>query len=301
MRKAIIDLGTNTFNLLVADLKENGFDIVHSEKDGVALGMGGINDNRIAEPAIQRGIATLIKFLDKCSELKVDKIWAFGTSALRDAKNTEDVLARIESKIGLKIKVISGNEEAQLIFDGVKQLYDFNTPAVIIDIGGGSTEVIFGGKNGVTEMKSLNIGVSRIYQQFDFSDPFVAEDIQTIRDFLDKNTEGFFDNRSEEVMVGSSGSFETFHELIHQDYFPKELKCHPIEKSTFEKVLWDVIKSTYAEREANPFILPIRKKMAPTTAVKILWMMEKLKTERILVSPYALKEGALIADRYLNI
>ena len=299
-RKAIIDLGTNTFNLLVADVDGSSFHIVHSEKDGVALGMGGINDKRIADEAQNRGLHTLDRFIKKCEALKVDTIWAFGTSALRDATNAAEFLTLLKNKLNLEVKIISGQEEAQLIYEGVRQLYDFSTPAVIIDIGGGSTEVIFGDASGPKEMDSLNIGVSRIYQQFSFSDPFIPEDIERIHQFLEESTAGFFSGRKEAIMVGSSGSFETFYELIHQAHFPKEEKCYPIRKSDFEKVLHEVIASSYAEREANPFILPIRKKMAPITAVKTLWMMDKFKTEQILVSPFALKEGALITDRYLH-
>jgi exopolyphosphatase / guanosine-5'-triphosphate,3'-diphosphate pyrophosphatase len=99
-------------------------------------------------------------------------------------------------------------------------------------------------------------------------------------------------------MIGSSGSFETFWELAHLQEFPKESKIFEIEKTVFEETLHQTIRSTRKERDVNPFILPIRKIMAPITAVKTLWLMEKLKTEKIYISPFSLKEGALLSEDF---
>lgn len=298
MRKAIIDLGTNTFNLLIADIAGSNFTIVHSEKEGVALGMGGINVNRIAEESMLRGEQAIKNFLTICYQKKVDKILAFGTSALRDASNTNNFLEILKNNCDLKVHVISGELEAQLIYQGVKQVYDFEQKGVIVDIGGGSTEVIFADTKGVTEMKSLNIGVSRIYQKYVFQDPLVEKDILRIRKFLDVESKKFFDNRNEEIMIGSSGSFETFWEMTHEQAMPDIHQSFEMSIEAFKSTLNEVVKSTLKEREANAFILPIRKIMAPITAVKTLWLMEKLQTQRIIISPFSLKEGAMVMEEF---
>jgi exopolyphosphatase / guanosine-5'-triphosphate,3'-diphosphate pyrophosphatase len=194
MKKAIIDLGTNTFNLLIAEIDEKNFEVVHSEKEGVAIGMGGINSNRIAEDAMLRGEKTIAHFLQVCRDFHVDKITAFGTSALRDASNASEFTTKLEHHLQLKVHVISGEKEADLIFKGVNQLYDFHEKGVIIDIGGGSTEVIFASINGVQSVASLNIGVSRIYQKYMWNDPITPQEIQVIRHFLEDNSQGFLDN-----------------------------------------------------------------------------------------------------------
>ncbi len=296
MKKAIIDLGTNTFNLLIAELTGSDIKVRHAEKEGVAIGMGGINSNTIAKDAMERGEETISRFLSVCEAYGVDKISAFGTSALRDATNRAVFLDRLQSKFGLKVAVISGKKEADLIFKGVNQLYDFSMPGVIIDIGGGSTEVIFADKNGPNDVASLNIGVSRIYQKLSLSDPLHPDDLIKIRKYLEAHSEGFLDHRDEPLMIGSSGSFETFWELIYLEKFPKEAKVYPLEMQIFNEVLDQTIASTQAEREKNPYILPIRKLMAPVTAVKTKWLMEKFKTQKILISPYSLKEGALFSE-----
>ncbi len=296
MKKAIIDLGTNTFNLLIAEIEHRKFAVLHAEKIGVAIGMGGINKKIITEDSMLRGMNAIGQFLDVCKKYEVERISAFGTSALRDAGNTEDFRQKIWQKFNLSVNVISGAEEAKLIYNGVKQLFDFEEDGAIIDIGGGSTEIILASRNYVREVASLNIGVSRIYQMFDLNDPLTPEDIEKIRFFLQDNSEGFFANRNEPLMVGSSGSFETFWELIHLEKFPKEARIYPLEMEIFQEVLKQTIASTMKERDANPYILPIRKLMAPITAVKTLWLMEKLKTKEIIISPFSLKEGALLSE-----
>ena len=172
IRKAIIDLGTNTFNLLIADVGNGGFQLVHSEKEGVALGMGGINDNFITPDAVNRAIASLIHSLNVCKQYRVEKLIAIGTSAIRDASNAQAFIDEVQKQTGLQIQVVSGIQEAELIYQGVKWSYSFNESATIMDIGGGSTEFVFATKNGICDLVSLNIGVSRIYQYFNCSDPF---------------------------------------------------------------------------------------------------------------------------------
>ncbi len=295
MRKAIIDLGTNTFNLLIAEIEGKQFTVLHAEKEGVAIGMGGINSNQITEESMLRGIQAIERFLSVYEKYEVEKVSTFGTSALRDAVNTQDFLDRLWQKFHVKAHIISGEKEAELIYLGVKQVYDFKEKSVIIDIGGGSTEIIFADDQGVQEMASLNIGVSRIFQKFKFEDPLTDADQTTIRTYLEENSLGFLEGRNEPVMIGSSGSYETFWELGHMQEFPNEPRSVEMEKKLFIETLQKTIASTQKERDVNPYILPIRKIMAPITAVKTLWLMEKLQTEKVYISPYSLKEGALFS------
>lgn len=293
MRVGIIDLGTNTFNLLVADTSAEGFQVVHAEKDGVALGMGGINANRLAVDAIERALVTILRFQETCQKLKVDYIRAFGTSALRGAVNASELLDAIYAGTGIQVEVISGLEEAEMIYQGVQWSYDFAHPGVIMDIGGGSTEFIWADKDGMKKAVSLDIGVSRMYQHLKLSDPFTQEDIAHIRQWLENQSQGALDEWTCPLLIGASGTFETFYELANGRAFPETQKSVGMRKEALQSTLHTIMTSTLAEREQNPFIIPIRQKMAPIAAVKIQWVMEKLGTEAILISPCSLKEGAL--------
>jgi len=293
MRKAVIDLGTNTFNILIADIYDKKFRIVYTEKEGVNLGMGGINKNTISPDAFKRGLATLRRFKAICEIHKALEINAFGTSALRDAENSSTFLKDVFDELGINISIISGKEEAELIYKGVNWSYAFSQPGVIMDIGGGSTEFIFANKDGITDLISLNIGVSRIYQELKFEDPLSQKNIQSIYNWLDEKANGFFDNKQEDLLIGASGSFETFYELIHHKNFPTIYNSVEVSIEELNYTIETIIKSSQADRDVNKFIVYIRKNMAPIAAVKVKWLIEKLGIKRILISPFSLKEGAL--------
>ncbi len=293
MRKAVIDLGTNTFNILIADVMGSKFSVIHSEKEGVSLGMGGINENIISPAAFKRGVATLIHFNSICKHYNVDVINAFGTSAFRGAKNAQQFIDQIINELNIKITIISGEKEADLIYKGVLWSYNFIKPGVIMDIGGGSTEFIFANQEGITDLISLNIGVSRIFQELKLNDPLTEKDIKSITNWLEKKANGFFDGKKEDLLIGASGSFETFYELIYNQPFPDKLKCSEIPLKTLNEMIDWVIYSTQEERNLNEFIIPIRKKMAPIAAVKTKWIIEKLGIKRTIISRCSLKEGAL--------
>ena len=293
MRKAVIDLGTNTFNLLIVEILESKIHVLHNEKEGVALGMGGINAQMISPEAFERALNALKRFKGVCENYKVSCIKAIGTSALRDAKNAADFLNSVRCEAGIEIEIVSGSREAELIHKGIAASHEFDEHALIMDIGGGSTEFISADQSGIQEVISLNIGVSRIFQLFELSDPLNESDVLKIEQWLDGHAATFFDNRKENVLIGASGSFETFYELIHNESFPEKNKAVEILIDHLSDILEQIISSTQEERDQNEWIIPIRKKMAPIAAVKTRWVLRKIPATRIFISPYSLKEGVI--------
>ena len=293
MNLAVIDLGTNTFNLLIADVIDDHFEILHSAKEGVSIGMGGINKRLIATDAFERGLTCLVNFKIKCNEFKVERIIAFGTSAIRDAENSIDFITAVKVATGIEIKVITGEIEAELIYKGVSWSYDFSEPAVIMDIGGGSTEFIFADKNGISNLVSLNIGLLRIFQEFTFSDPMTKEDIVTVRNWLDEKAGNYFEGKKEKILIGASGTFETFYEMLYNKDIKDEVAMIELPFERFIQVIEEIILSSEAQRDTNERIIAIRKKMAPIAAVKVQWIIEKLGVEKVFISTCSLKEGAL--------
>ena len=295
-RIAVIDLGTNTFNLLIADVSSDQIDVIHSEKDGVALGMGGLNDGVITADAILRALKTMSHFSKMCDVHYVDEIRAFGTSAIRDAINGKDFVQMIEKETGIHVDIISGEQEAMFIFEGVKWTYDFNETSLVMDVGGGSTEFIFANEAGVMDLISLNIGVSRIFQELNLNDPLSKEDCNKVEQWIEDRSQNFLDNRSCETLVGSSGCFETFYEMIFRKSFPSMTEAIELPINQLEEVLDKIIASSQEERDINPHIIPIRRKMAPIAAVKTRWVLRKLGIKKMIVSPCSLKEGVLQSD-----
>ncbi len=289
--RAVIDLGTNTFNLLIADTQSR--QILFQTKEGVALGMGGINEKRIDEAAMARAFETLSRFKEHCELWKIEDIRAIGTSALRDASNAQELIEKARIHLGLHIEIISGLKEAELIYKGVQLTYTFEKPALIMDIGGGSTEFIAATAQGPYLAKSFDIGVSRLFQSFDFSDPYTVLDIEKVEKYLANKCGSFFRQDLPEVLIGSSGSFETFYELMAQEVFNSHGEAVRVEVSDFESMLDQIIDSTQSERDQNPHIIPIRKKMAPLAAIKTRWVLRNAPINQIYISPFSLKEGVL--------
>jgi exopolyphosphatase/guanosine-5'-triphosphate,3'-diphosphate pyrophosphatase len=294
MRKAVIDLGTNTFNLAIADVENNSIQLLHAEKEGVAIGMGGINDKLLSEDAIQRAIACLDRFKSRCTDFQVVKIEAIGTSAIRDASNRLTFLKSVKDATGIEIDVINGIQEANLIYQGIAYTYNFESPSLIMDIGGGSTEFIAANASGIKDLISLNIGVSRIFQLFSFSNPMTSEDILNVENYLEAHEHDFFNRINCQTLVGASGSFETFYELVHQMAYPKGYETQELDFKEFESILDWIISTSKEERDLNDFIIPIRKKMAPIAAIKTRWVIKRMKAHRIVISPCSLKEGVLL-------
>jgi len=292
-RIGVIDLGTNTFNLLIADVSAEEIEVVHSEKDGVALGMGGLNDGVLRKEAILRALKTLSHFNKMCEVHYVDEIRAFGTSAIRSAINGKDFVQLVAKETGIEVKIISGEDEARLIYEGVKWSYIFEEPTMIMDVGGGSSEFIFANKDEIIDLVSLNIGVSRIFQELELSDPFTNDDIDKVTQWLEERASTFLANKKCNVLVGASGCFETFYEMINRKSFPSVKNAIELPFDELMNNLEWIIGSDQIQRDLHPHIIPIRRKMAAIAAVKTNWIIEKLGVNKVIVSPCSLKEGVL--------
>jgi exopolyphosphatase/guanosine-5'-triphosphate,3'-diphosphate pyrophosphatase len=290
---AAIDIGTNTFNLLIANRSKSGLNIMESHKVAVSLGMGGINEGVLTADAIQRALDAFETFRGILLNYPSVQPILIATSAVRDAKNASAFITAVFERFAWEVTVVSGMREAELIYKGVGLCYDFKEHTMIMDIGGGSTEFIEANNEGICSEASLNIGVSRLYQGFSVNDPFSKADVQRIESFLEEHSNGLFENMDIPVLLGSSGTFETFYELMYRKPFPKGDQILELELESFISILDELIYSSLAERNENEFIIPIRKKMAPFAAVKTRWVLRQIKPKRILISPFSLKEGVL--------
>ena len=217
---AIIDLGTNTFHLLIVEISERDeFMVKEKFKEPVKLGESGITTGKIAEVAFERGIAALINFKKLIDSRKATRILAFATSAVRSASNGPLFISEAKKKTGIDIRTINGNEEASLIFTGVKNgvQLPYNEPVLLVDIGGGSVEFIVTKENKPVLLRSLNIGAARLMETFKYSDPITKEELNTATQFLKQEMKGLIQELQEfniKKIIGSSGTFETLGTII---------------------------------------------------------------------------------------
>src|ERR1035437_972685 len=233
MKIAIIDLGTNTFNIFIAEkFPDKTVRKLYKSKISVKLGEGGINKNFIEEKPFKRGIRALQRHKRTIEKFDVEKIVAFATSAIRGASNGKDFILAAKEKAGIDVQIISGEREAELIYFGVRSAVKMNdTPSLIMDIGGGSTEFIIANKKEILWKQSFLLGVARLMDKFKPSDPITKEEIEQIQNYLEqelqplfsavsslshgRGTEGEVRGAGGEVeLIGSAGSFDSLAEMI---------------------------------------------------------------------------------------
>lgn len=301
MRIAVIDCGTNTFNLLVVDVNGSFFKSIYSSKIPVKLGEGGINNQIINEIPFDRGISALQQFNEKIKSLHVDHVYAFATSAIRDAQNGTDFKNKVFTNTGISISIIDGNKEADLIYKGNKLAVALSDkPSLIMDIGGGSTEFIIGNKDHVFWKKSYQLGAARLLEKLKPSDPIAEHEIEVFNTYLlneltelDKAVDEFKPHE----LIGSSGAFDSVVEMIHGELngepFVKSKTEFEVSVHDFNLIAAKVIASTLAERKLMKGLVEMRVDMMVVSCLLIHFVMERYLLKGIRVSTYSLKEGAL--------
>ena len=301
MRIAVIDLGTNTFNLVIADHNKSHYTIIHQDKFPVKLGEGGINQNIIQPVPFWRGIDNIEKILSIIKSYSVNKIYAFATSAIRDAANGSQFVSTIYKLFQLKINVITGNKEAELIYLGVKSGLSIGKQNVLImDIGGGSTEFIIANEEEIFWKKSYKLGAARLLGKFDPMEPITKQCVEAIELYLTEElktlTKALKKFKVHEL-IGSSGSFDTFAEMIcHQYYSPDLLEG----KTSFEYRINDMLDihqqlliSTKAERLKMNGLIAMRVDMIVIASIFTQFVIKKYQIEKVRLSTYSLKVGVL--------
>ena len=301
MRLAILDLGTNTFHLLIVDVNGKKVKNVFKSKTVVKRGERGINQNLIAKAPFKRGIDSLLNYKKIIDQYIPDKTYAFATSAIRSAENGNIFIKTAKRKIDIEIKIISGAKEAELIYFGVRRFLNLKgSPSLIMDIGGGSTEFIIADEKKIFWKRSFDIGVARMLEMFNPSNPISNEQLLQIQKFLRielsplKRAIKKFPVRK---LIGSSGSFDTFAEMavcrFHKEKSDKIIFPYKFNMDEFSKLYKLIIKSTVADRMKMKGLVRMRVDMIVIAGITIDFILNETGIKKMYLSKYALKEGAL--------
>ncbi|WP_406825932.1 exopolyphosphatase [Pedobacter sp. KACC 23697] len=300
MRVAVIDLGTNTFHLLIAEIAGNQPEILYKTNVPVKLGEGRINDNIIIPAAFERGIVCLKDFSQTILDYQVDVVRAAATSAVRSAANGKDFVDAANKRTGISIEAISGEKEAQLIYQGVKLSGAIQELSLIMDIGGGSVEFMLCDTEKLIWKKSYNIGAARLMQQFFKSDPLSDADKHDILFHIQEQMSDLFEiceKYRPQILIGSAGAFETFAELVtrkhHQSIALEQLKTYEFNYDDYNDIALKLINSTHQQRVEMPGIIPLRVDMIVMAALITNYILGRVKINRLMLSTYDLKMGVL--------
>ncbi|MHB1177756.1 MAG: Ppx/GppA phosphatase family protein [Daejeonella sp.] len=298
MRVAILDLGTNTFHLLIADISPaKKPEVICKETIAVKLGEGGISKGHISVKAFNRGIEALKKFKTSIDKYHPELIKSAATSAIRSASNGLEFIESVKTETGIDLEIIDGNQEAQLIYQGVRAAINIDRPGLIVDIGGGSVEFIICDSSGIIWKKSYLIGTARLMDKFHRSDPISETDIEKLCNFLDQTLADLkvqLNLHKPEMLIGSAGAFETFAQL--QDMGFKAEFDHPEFTIHLDK-FWDIsdnlIASVHADRVRMTEIPPVRVDMIVVASILVKYILEISGAKSLKLSVYSLKEGIL--------
>jgi exopolyphosphatase/guanosine-5'-triphosphate,3'-diphosphate pyrophosphatase len=295
-RVASIDIGTNTILLLIAKVEEGKLKPLFEMETIVRLGEGVQKNGVLSEEAMKRGFQTLAQYLVQCQTMGVQKIFAVGTSALREAKNSDHFLKMIQEKLDLSIEIISGEEEAQLSFLAVaRDLKELKKSTLVIDVGGGSTEFILGKGDQITQWVSLPLGSVRFTEQFLFSEPAQKGEWEIMEGEIRKLLPKIPHPQGPLSLVAVGGTATTLASVEQglAEFIPEKIHHFVLKKEALRNQLHLFRSKTIDERRKIPGLPPARADVILVGGAILYMAMEELKCESVLISCHGLRNGLL--------
>ncbi len=304
-RVAAIDLGTNSFHVVLADLFSDGhYEIVDTLKEMVLLADDGDLEN-LSESAMDRGIAALKKIRALCDGQDVERILAYATSAIREAKNGGDFIQRAIDETGIKINAISGLLEAELIALGVQYGMKLGKKEYMIaDIGGGSVEFIIADQQEIKALDSRKIGVARLTADFVHHDPVEPEEIREMKAHIANELLPVVEawgERKNSVLIGSSGTMQSIAAMIlfkRNKDIPITLNEFEFTKKEFTELKEEIVNANRSKREKIQGLDEKRVDLIQAGVVLVEEILQTFGAKAIRISSQALREGILI--RYMK-
>ena len=306
-RVASIDIGTNTILLLIAEVNKGVLKPLFEKETIVRLGEGVQQNGVLLEGAMERGIQTLTQYLKKCQETGAQRIFAAGTSALREAKNAGDFLKRVEQELNLAIEVITGEEEAQLSFLAVaRDLGNPEKPILVVDVGGGSTEFVLGKGNQIDHWVSLPVGSVRFTEQFLLSDPVRQEEWVNMENEINKELEKVPPPHQPFTVVAVGGTATTLASVaLGLEHFVYEKIHHfALGRKGLKSQLNLYRSKTLEERRKIPGLFPARADVILAGGAILYFAMEKFEIPSVVISCQGVRYGLIykkITNRKLQI
>ena len=305
-RIAAIDIGTNSFHLLVAavDPKLRTFRIIQAEKATTRLGERDPETGELTEAAMQRGLETLRQFRDLAASHRVEQIVTAATSAVREAPNGRDFLQTIHDDLGMEVDLVSGPEEARLIYLGVLSGMPFgDRPHLLLDIGGGSTELILADGRDARALTSTRVGAVRLQRDFVRDDPMPPQRRSFLQAFIQGSLEPAVDKVRRRikpgetpVLVATSGTAMAIGSLAasEEERPPRKLHGYRVTRQCLDKVVDRLITMTPAQRRELASINDRRAEIIVPGALILQTTMKMLGVEDFVLSERALREGLIV-------
>ena len=293
---ASIDIGTHTILLLISGWDGNMLKPLVDVETIVRLGEGLHIRHSLSEEAMDRGLQTLARYMERCRTAGVQTLFAVGTNVLREARNGSKFVARVQERLGLPIEVISGEEEALYSFLAVtKDLRDLKKTILVIDVGGGSTEMILGRGGQIEQWVSLPLGAVRLTEQFLHSDPVEDGEWRTMEEAIREK----FVNipRALEpvamVLVGGTATTLASVEQGLEEFVTEKIHHFILTSEALKRQLSLYRSRTIEERKTIPGLSPARADVIVAGGTILYMAMEQLDCPSAIVSCHGVRYGVL--------
>lgn len=309
MKYAVIDMGSNSIRLMLAEVTDGQLGHVEKHLEMTRLGAGVDTTKMLSETSMQATVEAVSKFKQMADEAGAHMVGAFATSAVRDAANGAELAARIFNETGVTVEIIPGTEEAELGYRGVVSgLGDLAGAAekfVIIDIGGGSTELIVGDVNGIQYRHSFNVGVVRMTGKHLHSDPVLASEIEAleadIRDILKDGVSAVLALKPK-YAIGIGGTATTFAamKLEMAIYDRERIHNATVTRQDLEAIVDQLAHMTVAEKKQIVGLMPKRADVIYAGGAILSYLMKALSLDVMYASDYDNLEGILVQKNILK-
>jgi exopolyphosphatase/guanosine-5'-triphosphate,3'-diphosphate pyrophosphatase len=303
MRIAAIDIGTNSIHMVIAEIAENGgFEVVDREREVVQVGRGSFIANRLQKTAIRRTVDALQRFVQLARRHQVDRILCTATAAVREARNGGEFIAAARRASGITPRVIPATEEGRLIYLAVKSALPLDErPALIVDIGGGSMQLVVGNRDRCLQALTMPLGALRLSETVQRSDPPDRRDLQRLSRLVRKAARDSLEtvNDMKPVRVyGSSGSIHALAQVAHWSETGQTIEHingHVLSLDSLEQASRRLRRMTVDERERLPGLDAKRAGIIVPGAHVLIHVLRGVGAKAITISDYGVREG-LVTD-----
>ena len=296
MRVGAVDMGTNSTRLLVADVRDGDLEEADRLLEITRLGDRVDTEGRLSDAAMERVHAVLETYAARAAELGAERVLATATSAVRDAANGGQFLAEVRRRHGLEARLLTGREEAELTYRGVTSRLAAGAATLVCDIGGGSTELVLGGPDGVIDATSLDIGCVRMSERWLHEDPPSAGELAGLR----SAASGVLPEpltAAARRLVGVAGTVTTLAtiDLDLEREVPELIDGHQLTSSTVEMLLARLAALPLADRRSVPGLMPERAPTIVAGSAIAAEVMRKTGADTMTVSERDILHGAALA------
>ncbi|HEX7367425.1 MAG TPA: exopolyphosphatase [Pelobium sp.] len=305
-KKAVIDIGTNTFHLLIATVDEaQNIHVIYKNTIPVKLGEGGVNKGLITPEAYQRGINALVLFREALDAHGITEVKATATAAVRGASNGQLFMGDALAKAQIKIEIIDGLKEAEYIYVGAKGAEVLNKEtALIMDIGGGSVEFILCNQNKIFWKKSYLLGAARLLADYYHHENPIDEDtISKMEDAFQITLDDLLSaigKLKPTQLIGTAGSFDSYANIVatrkNQAFDANTTKSFNHNFTEFIELQNEIIASSHQQRTEISGLIPLRVDMILMASLLTRFILNKSQIKKVITCTYSLKEGLMLAN-----